>query len=237
HGTGRAVAPFVEREWGAVAYGVMQRIKPLFDPEGMLNPGVLINFEPDSHVRHLKLMPLADPVVDLCIECGFCEPACRSHQLSLSPRQRIVTTREMARLRSTGEDPARLRQMEESFDYAGLYTCAAGNVCAGRCPVGIETGTMVIGARARRQSEGAERIAATVARHTRAVETGLKLGVGAQRLSRTIIGDGATDAIAGAMRKVAPIPRVSRTLRPGPGAPAPRQAAALRNNPKETGFP
>src|SRR5262249_715916 len=129
HGTGRAIAPFVEREWGATAFRIMQKIKPLFAPGGLLNPGVLINPDPSFHTRTLKVMPVADPVVDQCIECGFCEPACPSHQLTLSPRQRIVTTREMARLRKSGEDPARLRAMEESFGYAGLYTCAAGNVC------------------------------------------------------------------------------------------------------------
>ncbi len=237
HGTGRAIAPFVEREWGATAYGIMQRIKPLFDPEGLLNPGVLLTATPNSHVENLKLMPLADPIVDLCIECGFCEPACPSHQLTLSPRQRIVTTREMARLKRSGEDPARLAAMEESFGYAGLYTCAAGNVCAGRCPVGIETGTMVIGARARRQDERTKANAHRVADHTLATERALRTGIGAQALSRRIIGDGATDAIAGAMRRVAGTPRVSRALRPGPGAPAPRAGKPLRNNPRETGFP
>jgi D-lactate dehydrogenase len=237
HGTGRAIAPFVEREWGSTAYAIMQKIKPLFDPEALLNPGVLITPNAQVHVQNLKLMPLADPVVDLCIECGFCEPACPSHQLTLSPRQRIVTTREMARLRRSGEDDSRLAAMEESFGYAGLYTCAAGNVCAGRCPVGIETGTMVIGERARRQSDGNRRIAETAGRHTRAIETALSLGVGAQALSRRIIGDGATDAIAGAMRKVARTPRVSRTLRIGPGAPPAAIGPNLRNDPKTTGFP
>ncbi len=100
HGTGRAIAPFVEREWGTAAYRIMQKIKPLFDPEGLLNPGVLITPNPTVHIEHLKVMPLADPVVDLCIECGFCEPACPSAQLTLSPRQRIVVTREMARLQN-----------------------------------------------------------------------------------------------------------------------------------------
>ena len=237
HGTGRAIAPFVEREWGSAAYRIMQRIKPLFDPEDLLNPGVLITANKTVHIEHLKLMPLADPIVDLCIECGFCEPACPSAQLTLSPRQRIVTTREMARLRQTGEDPARLAAMSDSFDYAGLFTCAAGNVCAGRCPVGIETGTMVIGERAKRRTDSERRVAHRVADHTRAVETGLKLGVGVQTLSRTIIGNSATDAIAGAMRKVAGTPRVSRALRPGPGTPKARAGANLRGNPQVTGFP
>src|SRR5690606_20062447 len=76
-----------------------------------------------------------------------------------------------------------------------------------------------------------------VADHTLATERALRTGIGAQALSRRIIGDGATDAIAGAMRRVAGTPRVSPALRPGPGAPAPRAGKPLRSNPKETGFP
>ena len=221
HGTGRAIASFVEREWGSTAYRVMHRIKALFDPEGLLNPGVLLNPDPQVHVHDLKRMPLADPIVDLCIECGFCEPACPSHHLTLSPRQRIVVTREKARLKATGEDPGRLAQMEKTFEYAGLATCAAGNVCALRCPVGIETGTMVLGERARRRTDADRRTAHLVGGHTLAVERSMKLAVGVNTFSRTIIGDGATDVLARFARTVTggAIPRVSRALRPGPGAP------------------
>jgi D-lactate dehydrogenase len=171
HGTGRAIAPFVEAEWGTKAYVLMHKIKAVFDPEGLLNPGVLLNPDPKIHIKSLKLMPLADPVVDLCIECGFCEPACPATHLTLSPRQRIAVTRERARLRQTGEDPERLRILDDGFEYAGLNTCAAGNVCAMRCPVGIETGTMVLGERARRRSDSARRKAHTVAGMTGGVET------------------------------------------------------------------
>ena len=40
HGTGRDVAPFVERSGGRKAYALMRRVKGLFDPQGLLNPGV-----------------------------------------------------------------------------------------------------------------------------------------------------------------------------------------------------
>ena len=223
HGTGRAIAPFVEAEWGTTAYAIMHRVKALFDPEGLLNPGVLLNPDPDAHVKNLKLMPLADDIVDMCIECGFCEPACPATHLTLSPRQRIAVTRERARLKMTGEDPERLKALDDGFQYAGLNTCAAGNVCAMRCPVGIETGTMVIGERGRRRTEADRKTAQWLAGNTSAVETSMKLAVGAQALSRTIIGNGVTDALAGLARRVTnkAVPRVSPTLRPGPGAPKP----------------
>lgn len=43
HGTGRNVAPFVEMEWGAKAYDLMWELKEMFDPDYVLNPGVILN--------------------------------------------------------------------------------------------------------------------------------------------------------------------------------------------------
>ena len=57
HGTGRNMAPFVELEWGAKATGIMRRVKALLDPERLLNPGVLLNDDPQVHLKHLKGMP------------------------------------------------------------------------------------------------------------------------------------------------------------------------------------
>jgi D-lactate dehydrogenase len=232
HGTGRAIAAFVEAEWGKKAYRLMHRIKGLFDPEGLLNPGVLLNPDPQIHAKNLKLMPLADPVVDLCIECGFCEPACPATHLTLSPRQRIVVTRERARLRMTGEDPQRLAALERDFGYAGLQTCAAGNVCAERCPVGIETGTMVLGERARRRTKGDRRVAHFVASHTGAAERAMDLGIGAGALSRRVVGDKVTDAVTGVLRRVSAerTPRLSPALRSGPAVP--RSGPAVSEAPR-----
>lgn len=43
HGTGRNIAPYVEMEWGTKAYELMWELKDLFDPEHVLNPGVILN--------------------------------------------------------------------------------------------------------------------------------------------------------------------------------------------------
>nr|WP_321372241.1 FAD-binding oxidoreductase [uncultured Desulfuromusa sp.] len=57
HGTGRNMAPFVEKEWGSAAYKLMQEIKTLFDPDSLLNPGVIINADAEAHIKNLKPLP------------------------------------------------------------------------------------------------------------------------------------------------------------------------------------
>lgn len=236
HGTGRAIAPFVEAEWGGKAYAIMHKIKAIFDPERLLNPGVLLNDDDKIHVKNLKVMPLADELVDLCIECGFCEPACPSHHLTLTPRQRIAVTRERARLRESGEDPARLARFEADFQYAGLDTCAACNLCSLRCPVGIETGTMIMGERARRRGGTARSIASFAADHRGAVETMMRGGVAVADAARTILPAPALEAVTETARRLTGkrVPRVSRALHHGPGTPKTRDT---RQDSRRSGFP
>jgi D-lactate dehydrogenase len=140
HGTGRNMAPYVEMEWGKDAYGLMQEIKKIFDPKNLLNPGIIINHNPFAHIENLKPLPTTNPIVDKCIECGFCETSCPSKDLTLTPRQRIVIQREISRLRTTRENPTRLKQLEEDYVYQGEQTCAVDGMCATTCPVAIDTG-------------------------------------------------------------------------------------------------
>ncbi len=74
HGTGRIMAPFVRRQFGDELYAVMREVKRLLDPDGLLNPGVLLNGDPAAHLHDLKLSPTVEEEVDRCVECGYCEP-------------------------------------------------------------------------------------------------------------------------------------------------------------------
>lgn len=154
HGTGRNMAPFLRREWGDEAVGVMRVVKELFDPAGLLNPGVIFNDDPRCHLTHFKPLPLADPLVDRCIECGFCEVNCLTCGLTLSSRQRIVIRREIARLKASGENPRLLRELERGYRYPGEQTCAGDGLCSTSCPVGIDTGELTHALRALRVPPG-----------------------------------------------------------------------------------
>lgn len=147
HGTGRNMAPFVELEWGKDAYELMTQIKQLFDPHGLLNPGVVLNDDPGIHLKHLKPMPEADDLVDACIECGFCEDVCPSQHFTLTPRQRIAIYREMQRRQRSGQPPT--LDWRKSFQEMSINSCAATGMCESRCPVGINTGELVLKLRAR----------------------------------------------------------------------------------------
>ena len=192
HGSGRNMAPFVRDEWGEKAYALMQRVKSLFDPDSILNPGVILNDDPEVHLKHLKALPPAAPQVDRCIECGFCEPRCPSRDLTLSPRQRIVVARELSLLGGSPrlEDAEARRALLRDLGYESLQTCATDSMCMTSCPVKIDTGAFVKELRALGHSRRARRIAGFVARHMAETAAGARIGLRVARLLRAAPGGG-----------------------------------------------
>ena len=170
HGTGRNMAPFVKYEWGEKAYEVMKELKQIFDPDGLLNQGVIFNNDPDCFIKCLKPLPildfdyskvpdggryLMDPALSTaketieqvkrankCIECGFCEVNCMSCGLTLSSRMRIAVQREIRYLAKTGENPERLATLKKQYKYYGHQTCATDGLCSTSCPMKINTGEL-----------------------------------------------------------------------------------------------
>jgi D-lactate dehydrogenase len=199
HGTGRVMAPFVERQYGPDLYAVMRQLKILCDPAAVLNPGVVINDDPHAHLQNLKIVARIEDEVDRCVECGFCEPVCPSRDLTLTPRQRIVARRAETALRAAG-DEAEADALAADYDYDAVQTCAADGMCQTACPVGIDTGALVRRLRAREHGRAAQAGGRVAARHFAAVTSvaskGLSaahrapgLSAAASRLGRRVLGE------------------------------------------------
>lgn len=196
HGTGRIMAPYVERQFGTELYGVMREVKRLFDPDSLLNPGVIITDNPREHLENLKTVPSVSPAVDACVDCGYCEPVCPSRDVTTTPRQRIAIMREMVTA-----DEATLAELERDFDYAAVDTCAADSLCVTACPVFIDTGKVMKGLRAERRGPAVQATGAAVAKAFAPTVGAVRLALGvaehiptpvlaaATRAGRAIVGD------------------------------------------------
>ncbi len=217
HGTGRNMAPFVELEWGQEATELMRRIKRLFDPENRLNPGVILNDNPQAHLENLKPMPAAEDLVDRCIECGFCEPLCPSHRLTLSPRQRIVSVRELARRAAAGEPAG---SIGEDYAYMGLDTCAGCSLCSTACPVGIDTGDLTRRLRGRKLGDTSRAINAWTGEHFGTLASASRLGLSVGHAVSGVLGDNFLARISGgAWKKNMPHAGKPPVARAGEGDP------------------
>ena len=187
HGTGRNMAPFVETEWGSDAYQIMRQLKHLADPDNLLNPGVIINADRKAHLADLKRFPSVEPEIDKCIECGYCEPKCPSRELTLTPRQRIVVRREMARQQEAGSSEL-WNALDREFPYMALDTCATDGLCATACPVNIDTGKLVKRFRNLRASAGAHDWAVRIATNFSSTESGLRWALRLAHAAERVIG-------------------------------------------------
>ena len=215
HGTGLNMAPYVEREWGAKATELMWRVKALADPDGVLAPGVLLNRDPGAHLRNLKTTPQIEEVATTCVECGFCEPVCPSRHLTLTPRQRIVVRREMAR---QPEGSPVQRALLEQYEYDGIETCAADGSCALACPLGD---------RHRQAGQGPPRRPSTGAGRAPGARTGAPLAAASSaRPARACAPAGRSAALPGRAGR-GRCGRCQRRARPG----LPRRDAACRLRP------
>ncbi|WP_120951533.1 FAD-binding and (Fe-S)-binding domain-containing protein [Helicobacter sp. L8] len=190
HGTGRMVAPFVKLEWGTKAYSICQRIKALFDPQGLLNPDVIISDDPHIHTKNLKESVPITPELEPCMECGFCERICPSRYLSLTPRQRIVLQREIAHLTKRAQerhvsDQALLEELLEGYAYLSDETCAACHMCSTLCPLGIDSATIALKSRAQ---EKAPLLAKEILKHLDNTISALKVGLSVAQIGQVVLG-------------------------------------------------
>jgi D-lactate dehydrogenase len=218
HGTGINLAPFVEAEWGARATDMMWSIKALADPYQTLGRNVILSRDPDIHLKSLKSVP---PIEDVsgashCIECGFCEPMCPSRNVTVTPRQRIVLRREMARQQQGTQVLAKLL---EEYEYDAIETCAGDGTCAIPCPIGINTGALMREFRKAEHGPQSEKIALSIARNWGTVERLARIGLGAAEIVSKVAGVEALKGLTTAARAV-----IATDLLPAVPGPMPKPA-------------
>ena len=218
HGTGRNMAPFVKYEWGEAAYEAMKELKAIFDPEGLLNQGVIFNDDPDCFIKCLKPLPVLDYDFDSvpdgghylmepehstaketieqvkrankCIECGFCEVNCMSCGLTLSSRMRIAVQREILYLEKTGQNPERAATLRQQYKYYGDQTCAADGLCSTSCPMKINTGelTHLIRQLDMNKNPMGRKIGEFAANHMAGIKSGLRVLLDVAHLAHVTLG-------------------------------------------------
>lgn len=202
HGTGRNMAPYVEKEWGEQAYALMKEVKQLLDPKGILNPGVILNDDKEAHLKNLKPCPQTSELVDKCMECGFCEKTCVAEGYTFSPRQRVASYREIRRLEKSGQEEAVLAEMKQQYSFMGKESCATDSLCALTCPVKVDTGKLVKELRHQDHTEKAEEQALGLAKHMNGVMWWMRAGWNFAYAVRILLGKRVMKSAAGIARKM-----------------------------------
>ena len=160
HGDGLSRSEFVEKMYGAEILRAFADVKRLFDPDGMMNPGVIV--APPRMDRQLRIGPGRERLtiktglsfgdqggfakaVELCNGSGFCRKRtggtmCPSYMVTLDEQD---TTRARANmLRSVIEGtlpPEELtgRRMQEVMDL-----CVGCKACKTECPSRVDVASM-----------------------------------------------------------------------------------------------
>ena len=232
HGTGRNMAPFVKYEWGDKAYEAMKELKAIFDPDGLLNQGVIFNDDPDCFIKCLKPLPvldfdfssvpdgghyLMDPALSTaketieqvkrankCIECGFCEVNCMSCGLTLSSRMRIAVQREIRYLTATGQNPQRLATLKKQYKYYGDQTCATDGLCSTSCPMKINTGelTHLIRQMDMNQRPAGYKLGEFAANHMAGIKSGLRVVLDVAHAAHVTLGPTLMTTVCRTMNKM-----------------------------------
>jgi FAD/FMN-containing dehydrogenase/Fe-S oxidoreductase len=168
HGDGRARGPLLERFFGPEIMRCFREIKQLFDPNHILNPGMIVDAGPiDGIVSHLRVEPAPNQpavvpqldtyfnfsdqegfhgAVEMCNGAGFCRKTtggtmCPSYRGTLDERHSTRGRGNALRLAISGQ-LARDGHGRPDFSDAGtiatLDLCLSCKACKSECPSNVD---------------------------------------------------------------------------------------------------
>jgi FAD/FMN-containing dehydrogenase/Fe-S oxidoreductase len=160
HGDGLARSEFLERMYGPEILRAFSEVKALFDPEGMLNPGVIVAPPPmDRQLRigpgrrRLSINPNLDfsgqgnfaAAVELCNGSGFCRKKtggtmCPSYMVTLDEKDTTRARANMLRSVIDGTLPPEELTGERMKEVMDL--CVGCKACKTECPSQVDVASM-----------------------------------------------------------------------------------------------
>ena len=167
HADGLLRAAFIERQYGEEYYQILRKIKQIFDPAGRLNPGKIINEDPDVMAKNLRAVELkaADGFqTELCLEpdafryeveqcngCGAClaqAAGSRMCPIFRGMNEELASSRAKADLLANwmaGRLPLAPSAAKQLKDVLAL--CINCKMCSVECPAGVDVSKLIIEAR------------------------------------------------------------------------------------------
>jgi FAD/FMN-containing dehydrogenase/Fe-S oxidoreductase len=155
HGDGLVRSPFMEKMFGPTLYGAFRTIKQTFDPDGIFNPGKIVDAPPlTSNLRFGPKYAARNPVtffdfqtggvagaVEMCSGLGACRKtlegtmcpsymATREEQHSTRGRANVLRLTIAGRLGESG--------LGDRGVYESLDLCLECRACKAECPVGVD---------------------------------------------------------------------------------------------------
>ena len=205
HADGLLRAAFIKKQYGPEFYELLEAIKNIFDPAGLMNPGKIINDDPDIITRNLRAANLIfaerlmtnlnlDPKefryeIERCSGDGVClstQPGLRMCPVFRAVGEELACSRAKANLLRAWIKGILKRSDFESEEFRKIIgLCINCKMCSVECPSGVDISKLVIEARAEYvKRKGLTRTEEMLARNRRLS----KLGSAFSPLSNFIMG-------------------------------------------------
>ncbi len=168
HADGLVRAAFVRRQYGDEFYQILCKIKKIFDPNNLINPGKIINPDPDVMVKNLrranKILPERIKTdllfekdelaleLEQCYGCGLClsrEPDLRMCPVFRAIGEELGSSRAKANILNfwaTGQLEEKDFESPEFRKFLDL--CVNCKACRLQCPSGVDISELMNVARA-----------------------------------------------------------------------------------------
>ena len=169
HAEGLVRAAFVKKQYGDEYYELLCKIKNIFDPDGLMNPGKILNPDADVMVKNLRAKHKVLPErvktdllfekdelaveLDQCYGCGVCrsrEPDMRMCPVFRAMGEEMGSSRAKVNILHFWATGQMEKEDFESPEFRKfLDLCVNCKACLQQCPSGVDISKLMVAARAR----------------------------------------------------------------------------------------